>query len=38
VRDSRHDHQTLRVVDRVGDPVIADAHPEVVATGELRRS
>jgi hypothetical protein len=38
VRDSSHDHQTVGVVHRVDDPVIADAHAEVVSTGQLRRS
>ena len=36
--NSGHEHEPLRVVHRVHDPVIADPNPEVVAAGELRRA
>jgi hypothetical protein len=38
VRDSGDDHEPHVVVDRVHDPVVADADPEVVASGELDRA
>lgn len=35
VGDASDDHQSLGIVDRVHDAVVADADPEVVAPGEL---
>ena len=36
--DPGDEHEALGVVDRVHDPVVAHADPEVVAAGELRRT
>lgn len=36
--DPGNEHELLRVVDRVDDPVVADADPVVVPAGDLHRS